>query len=175
MVLVPMYLLVLVAGTVALPPAPPTPATLPPLSFGAAFGDNMVLQMAPAAAAVYGYIGPGGTGVTVTVKKGGTVLYSVVATVNTTSQPFGKDFGIRPPGTYNPWDQRLATWKAILHPTVAGGDYSITATCVGCSSGPTATTIENATFGDMWYCSGQYACACVRACVRACALYRSCG
>ena len=48
MVLVPMYLLVLVAGTVALPPAPPTPATLPPLSFGAAFGDNMVLQMAPA-------------------------------------------------------------------------------------------------------------------------------
>jgi hypothetical protein len=37
----------------------------------------MVLQMSPAKAAVYGYLGPGGTSVTVSVASGGNVLYTV--------------------------------------------------------------------------------------------------
>ena len=41
--------------------------------------DNMVLQMSPAKAAVYGYLGPGGTSVTVSVASGGNVLYTVRA------------------------------------------------------------------------------------------------
>ena len=56
-----------------------------------AFGDNMVLQMAPAKAAVYGFLGAGGTGVTVSVSSGGKVLYTADAKINATAQPFGKD------------------------------------------------------------------------------------
>ena len=37
----------------------------------------MVLQMSPAKAAVYGYLGPGGTAVSVSVASGGNELYTV--------------------------------------------------------------------------------------------------
>jgi hypothetical protein len=59
--------------------------------FGYAFGDDMVLQQAPAKAAVYGFLPfEGGTDVTVTVSSGGKVLYSVAAEVGPTSthQPY---------------------------------------------------------------------------------------
>jgi len=150
----------MISGVVltAPPPPPPVPSTLPPLSFGAAFGDNMVLQMEPAKAAVYGYLGPGGRSVTVTVKSndGATQSqYTVEAKLNSTVQPFGKEYAVRPANTYNPWNEPLATWKALLPPTTAGGDYTITATCTGCTSGPSSVSISNVAFGDMWYCSGQ--------------------
>ena len=132
---------------------PPPP--LPSLSFGAAFGDNMVLQQAPAKAAVYGYLDAGATGVTVSVSSGGKVLYTVDATLNTTTQPFGPDFSpTDPPRFFNPWNEPLATWKALLKPTAAGGDYTIAAKCTGCGS-VTSAAIGNVAFGDMWYCSGQ--------------------
>ena len=51
----------LVAGA---PPPPPAP---PAFGFGSVFGSWMVLQQQPAAAAVYGLMGPGGTAVKVTV------------------------------------------------------------------------------------------------------------
>ena len=41
-----------------------------------------------------------------------------------------------------------------MHPTAAGGDYTIIAKCAGCT-GPSTATLAHATFGDMWYCSGQ--------------------
>ena len=49
------------------------------------------------------------------------------------------------------------TWKVLLHPTAAGGDYTITAACTGCSAEDTITSasIKHVTFGDMWYCTGQ--------------------
>ena len=46
------------------------------------------------------------------------------------------------------------TWKAFLRPTQAGGDYTITARCNGCTN-VTVVTLTHVTFGDMWYCSGQ--------------------
>lgn len=65
-----------------------------PFSFGAAFGSNMVLQQAPAKAAVYGFTSSSAaaaaTAVKVTVSSGGKDLYSVDASIDTTvHQPFG--------------------------------------------------------------------------------------
>lgn len=47
------------------------------------------------------------------------------------------------------------SWKAVLKPTKAGGDYTIMAKCIGCGAAPAATTLAHITFGDMWYCTGQ--------------------
>ena len=79
--------------------APPLEVAVMALSFGAPFGDNMVLQMAPARAAVYGVLGTGGTGVAVTVERGGKTLFTVDAKLNATAQPFGEGFGPRPANT----------------------------------------------------------------------------
>ena len=72
-----MQRLLLLAGVVAAaaasfslaaPPPPPPLPPLPPFSFDALFGDNMVLQREPNKAAVYGYVGGGGSGVSVTIE-----------------------------------------------------------------------------------------------------------
>ena len=103
------------------------------LNFSNVFSDEMVLQMEPASAAVYGYFS--GTSpaakVTVTVSSGTHESYSVDATVDSTK----------------------GTWKAFLKPTAAGGSYRIVAACAsGCSG---QATIEDITFGSVWYCAGQ--------------------
>eukprot|EP00039_Didymoeca_costata_P023336 m.6756 g.6756 ORF g.6756 m.6756 type:complete len:756 (+) comp3578_c0_seq2:14-2281(+) len=129
-----------------------------PFDFGPVFGDNMVLQQSPAKSAVYGYLSSGGTAVKVSlVGNDGGILYTVNASMNTTTQPFGKDFGPRPSAAgapYNPWNEPLPMWKAFLNPTQAGGNYTIMVTCQGCQDA-TTISITNVTFGDVWYCSGQ--------------------
>lgn len=107
-----------------------------PVQFNATFGDNMVLQQAPAMAAVYGTLGTNGTAVSVTVS--GPTTYTVVANISGT------------------------TWMAYLKPTAAGDaspgksvdSYTITATCTGGAS-TTVANITNVVFGDVWYCAGQ--------------------
>jgi hypothetical protein len=94
---------------------------LPPLSFAAPFGDNMVLQMAPAKAAVYGFLGAGGTGVTVTVTRDGKVVATVKAALNTTAQPFGDDYGVRPNNTCVGRAASFFTLYPYRHPTPANG------------------------------------------------------
>jgi hypothetical protein len=139
------------------PPPPPPPPPLPGFQFSPVFGDDMVLQMQPAASAVYGFTGEGGTAVSVSISSGGKVLYTIPATLNSTQQPFGAPWGERPNaagGCYNPWCKPIATWKALLKPTAAGGSYTITATCTGCT-GNTTVVLTTATFGDVWHCSGQ--------------------
>jgi hypothetical protein len=55
----------------------------------------MVLQMAPAKAAVYGYLGDGASAVKVTVSSAGKELYSVDADITATlHQPFGPQWGV---------------------------------------------------------------------------------
>jgi hypothetical protein len=137
------------------PPPPPPP--LPVFQFSPTFGDDMVLQMQPAAAAVYGFTGEGGSAVSVSVKSGDKILYTVPATLNSTQQPFGGAWGERPNaagGCFNPWCEPLSTWKALLKPAPPGGNYTITASCTGCT-GETTATLTSATFGDVWHCSGQ--------------------
>lgn len=149
------------------PPPPPAPLPTQLFGFGYAFGDDMVLQQAPSKAAVYGFLSEGGTAVEVTVSSLGKVIHTVQATVNTTHQPYGPGFGARPclkescppydMKGWNPWNQPLATWKALLPPIAAqkGVAYNITATCTGCSGNSTVDAIFDVVFGDMWYCSGQ--------------------
>lgn len=146
------------------PPPPPPPAIF--WGFDAPFGDSMVLQRAPAAAAVYGYLDAPGASVRVTVSDGatGVPLYSVAATVNTTLQPYGDGWGARPcpkavcppydMATFTPFDGPLPTWKALLQPAAAGTNVTITAECSGCASNATLT-LRNVVFGDVWLCSGQ--------------------
>ena len=150
------------AAAVAAAPAPPS------LFFGfdAGFGNNMVLQRAPAAAAVYGYLDTPSASVRVTVSDAatGAPLYSVDAAINATMQPFGDGWGARPcpkaecppydMATFTPFAYALPTWKALLKPTAAGGNYTITAVCTGCGSA-TPATLTGAAFGDIWVCAGQ--------------------
>ena len=144
--------------------APPPPPSLF-WGFDAGFGDNMVLQRAPAAAAVYGYLDTSAaTAVKVTVSDASGPLYSVDATLNATLQPFGDGWGARPcpkavcppydMATFTPFAFPLPTWKALLRPAPAGGNYTITAECTGCESKATLA-LAGVTMGDVWVCAGQ--------------------
>ena len=144
---------------------PPPPPQLLQFSFDSAFGDNMLLQMAPAQAAVYGFLdfaaSAAGAVVHVTLTpEGGGAPTTVQAALNATVQTFGPDWGVRSlnasecPGClppFNPWNAPLASWKALLPPQTAGGNYTITAACSGCSAGEApSVSISNVAFGDMW-------------------------
>lgn len=137
------------------PPPPPPPALY--YGFDAGFGSNMVLQRAPAAAAIYGYLDTPAATVKVTVSSNGAPLYTVDATYNTTLQPFGDGWGARPcpkaecppydMDSFTPFSYPLPTWKVLLQPTAAGGNYTITAVCTGCVSNVTTLTMTNVIFG----------------------------
>ncbi len=148
----------LLVSPVAVSGAPPPP-TPPALFYGfdAGFGSNMVLQRAPAAASIYGYLDTPSATVKVTVSSNGTALYSVDATYNSTLQPFGDGWGARPcpkavcppydMATYTPFAYPLPTWKVLLQPTLAGGNYTITAVCSGCITNTSTLTMTNVIFG----------------------------
>lgn len=115
-------------------------------NFAGVFTDHMVLQRAPERAAVYGVVvGDKVTGsraplplrVTVTVEAANGTSYTVdaehVEIVN---------------GSY-------ARWKALLKPAAAGGDYTISVECSGCSNS-TRRSVSDVTFGDVWFCSGVW-------------------
>ena len=95
---------------------------------------------------------PKNTKVTVTVTGEGT-SYTVPAEINTVHQAWGPSWVGGEVDYPGPW----ATWKAYLHPTEAGGNYTITAECSECGGDPkyNTTSIINVTFGDVWHCSGQ--------------------
>ena len=132
------------------PPSPPVRMIMPPFSFGPAFGSHMVLQQAPAKSAVFGYLSAGATAVKVTVSSGGKELYSVDASVDATlHQPFGEsDSGTWGVKTFNAFNKSVPGWKALLKPAAAGGAYTITATCTGCTANATQS-ISDVAFGDV--------------------------
>ena len=110
--------------------APPPTSTLV-LSFDSVFGNNMLLQQAPAAAAVYGFLdyasSMGNAEVTVTLTPEGGAPATFIAKLNTTVQTFGPDWGVRPCPScpdidppFNPFHSPLASWKVLLPPTPAG-------------------------------------------------------
>ena len=167
-----LLLLTPLLGRAAAPPPPPVVPPAQVFGFHYAFGDDMVLQQAPAKAAVYGFVGEGGTAVKLTVATGAKTLYTVEANVSTSAvhQAYGGAWGVRPCPKescppydmrgWNPWNKPLLTWKALLPPTAAnkGGaapmEYTITAECSGCTANATQV-LSGVVFGDMWYCSGQ--------------------
>jgi hypothetical protein len=153
-----------VAGAAAGMSAPPPPPQVLQFSFDSVFGDNMLLQREPAMAAVYGFLdfqaSMTGAVVHVTLTPDSGAPTTVAATLNSTQQTFGPDWGVRnlnasacpgclPP--FNPWNTPLASWKALLPPQPAGGNYTVTAVCTGCSTeGPSTISIGNVIFGDLW-------------------------
>jgi len=121
------------------PKFPATPGT----HFSGVFSDHVVLQRAPSKSAVYGVVfgAEAGTGVNVQVSSSATGTYNVQARVDTTrlgSDPLG-----------------YATWKAFLKPADAGGNYTINASCSGCKYSNVTSALNDVTFGDVWFCSGQ--------------------
>jgi sialate O-acetylesterase len=104
------------------------PVTAPPpaFRFAQALGDNMILQSAPNQAMVWGWSEQGA---------------SVTVNFN------GKDIA----ATTGAFRDAPYTWKVLLPASAASFDpVTITAT-----SGSTTISIVNATFGDVWVCSGQ--------------------
>lgn len=116
----------LALATIAAPPEP--------FGLSAGFSSDMVLQMAPAKAAVYGFgLGPVSVKVSGTDGAGDAVLYTVTAITAT-----GTGGG-------------APSWKAFLRPHPAGGSVAITA-----KNGRGATVeMQRATFGEVFFCSGQ--------------------
>ena len=126
-----------------------TCATMDPgLWFAGTLTDAAVLQRAPAGAALYGAVSKGafppggGTSVSVSLAAAGAAAAAAAPLVTVTG-PVADD----------------GTWKVVLPPMEpgGGGNYSATATCVGCFALPfiTPRTISDLTFGDVWVCSGQ--------------------
>jgi hypothetical protein len=103
------------------------------------FGDNMVLQRAPARSAVYGTATPGAhVKVTLTNPATGYRWQSEPAAVRT-------DGG----------NETVGTWKALLPAQTAGTGYTITASCADCTTASVTTSVRGVAFGSVWVCSGQ--------------------
>ena len=128
----------------------PRPVPNAGVSFSGVFASQMVLQRAPAQAAVYGWCGDVGrgaqlfsrcnftSGATVEITMKAAAVDSASAVAFTTKTPITSD----------------GTWKALLPATAAGGSWTISAACTGCGN-TSASVLEDVTFGDVYFCSGQ--------------------
>jgi hypothetical protein len=128
---------------------PPFPTTQKGIFFSGAFTNHTVLQRGTEAA-VYGVVVGATASSTVSVAISGKAedgtaesLSGVTATIDSSTVP---KFG-------------YSRWKAVLPSHQAGGNFSVSATCTGCSGGQTVATISGLTYGDVWFCSGQVSAA----------------
>ena len=104
------------------------------LSFSGVFSDNVVLQRAtPTApktqAAVYGSGAAPGATVTVKLSPG--------ADMDDETEVFATTAGAD------------GSWKALLSPKPAGGDFTLTASAGASGS----AALSKVTFGDVWFCA----------------------
>ena len=110
------------------------------LCIAAPISSNAVLQRAPAAAAVTGSVPPGYGDAPMTIEV---VLRDENGPFEATASSL-----IRPD----------LTWKVLLPPRPAFGNYSLSARCAAGCQGDNATaavTLLNLTFGDVFICAGQ--------------------
>jgi hypothetical protein len=119
------------------------PTDVPGIFFSGVFTNHTVLQRGPETSAVYGVVVGGAKSVEVTMS--GTAesgeLESVAGISATVDSSTVAQFG-------------YARWKAVLPAHDAGGAFTLTASCTGCTK-QTSTAISDVTFGDIWFCSGQ--------------------
>ena len=107
-------------------PPPPTAAV-----FSTVFSDFAVLQRQPYHAAVYG-LAVSGASVTVTVDP-----------------PLDGEDG-KKSNKFTATVFEDGSWKTLLPPTRAGGDYTVSVACTaGCASS-NSSTLNHVTFGDIW-------------------------
>ena len=124
--------------------------------FSAGFDSDMVLQQAPAKAAVYGLAFHSGAAieVTVTPSSGGAARTSMTLAIPLDSvQRPDPSHGIQSTTNYT------AAWKVFLEPVDSGGTYTITSKCTsGCGTEggerDIAVPLERVTFGLVFFCSG---------------------
>lgn len=114
----------------------------PSLCFASGFGSGAVLAMAPASAAVYGSAPSNSTGQTVTV-----AVTAAAATLGAQGATVGAPL-ITVTAVVNP----DGTWKALLPPQPAGGNFTVTASCPTCGPSAVATDV---TFGLVFFLAGQ--------------------
>ena len=150
------------SGTLA-----PFPSDVKGTFFSGGFSDHTVLQREPAKAAVYGVV------------IGTQPLTNVTVHVDAVSLDDGSSENLYTvDADVHIGTAGYATWKALLRPESAGGNFSITATCGSCDAPDNASTIVDVTFGDgkspcvlpiswlevkslmlfvaaVWFCSGQ--------------------
>ena len=107
------------------------------VTFSAAFSSSMVLQRAPAQAAVFGTAAPGATVTVQLAGPGGFAYTSPPAAVARSADP-----------------SRNGTWKVLLPARPAGLFYSLSAGCAGCANA-TPALLGDVAFGDVFLCSGQ--------------------
>ena len=126
--------------------APRPPHFLPPqpAMFSGVFDDNMVLQRAPSRAAVFG-----------TASNFTSQPTAAIVTVEVTiADEFTGE--LLASKAYNAAVAGDGSWKVLLEAAEAGGDVSITCACTtGCVNSSVGGHIQNATFGDVYFCSGQ--------------------
>ena len=120
----PLLALLLGAAAFAAAGKPPKPQGI---AFFAGFSDYAVLQRGPGRAAVYGSLGPGGTGATVQLSSSGG------AAEGSSEEPVLVEATATPDGR----------WKALLPAHPAGGDYTLTATCHGCTTEPKTAALRH--------------------------------
>ena len=123
----------------------------PGLYFANQLTDHAVLQRAPAAAALYGYLP------LLSYAPGATVSVSLRDEDDPAAPPVVSTSA--PIADVPAWG--LAAWKAVLPPmrgANGGGNFTATASCTGCAALPffaAQPVLRNVTFGDVWVCSGQ--------------------
>jgi hypothetical protein len=117
---------------------PTFPSTTKGTFFAGVLTDHAVLQREPAKAAVYGVVFGANLATNVTVEISevdeeniSKSQYTVMAAVHVGEKGY-------------------ATWKAFLHPTSAGGNFTITASCSSCEAPMNSSTLADVTFGDVW-------------------------
>ena len=138
--------LLLLLGLVSVVPAPRPPPFLPPqpAMFSGVFDDNMVLQRAPAKAAVFG---------TTSNFTSEATAAKVTVEVTSADQFTGELLASK---TYTANVAEDGSWKVLLDAAEAGGAYMITCACTsGCVNSTVGGHIQNVTFGDVYFCSGQ--------------------
>ena len=139
-------LVMVVLSMAAVVPAPKPPPFLPPqpAMFSGVFDDNMVLQRAPAKAAVFG---------TTSNFTSEATAAKVTVEVTSADQFTGE---LHASKTYTANVAEDGSWKVLLDAAEAGGAYTITCACTsGCVNSTVGGRIRNVTFGEVYFCSGQ--------------------
>jgi len=110
------------------------------LCFAGPINDGVVLQRAPAHAAVLGSVPR--------ASPAAAPMSLTLAGVDGAGAAYNKSFAFAAMADF--------TWKLVLPDAFElGGNFTMTVTCATCAGGVTSIWRTNATFGDVWVCSGQ--------------------
>ena len=110
------------------------------LCFAGPINDGVVLQRAPAHAAVLGSVPP--------ASPANAPLTLTFSGADGAGAAYNKSFAFAAMADF--------TWKLVLPDAFeAGGNFTVQVTCLSCAGGVTSISRTNVTFGDVWVCSGQ--------------------